>query len=299
MKLNAIFDVKDLGEVSTYVGINVKRDINNRILTMDQSTAFKEMVNHFGRNMAKSRQTPFKEGITLGPDIDQPLAIDKPYRSLLGSLMHPMVWTRPDLSYAVGSLSQFMHEPRETHWNVGLDVLSYVNNTVNYGLRFVGSDSLEVIGYADSDWGADLSTGRSVFGYAFFVGGNVFSWKSKKSTKTVATSSTLGEIDGLYEGVNEGIWITEFLHYHGLIKDKKFLMRQDNKSAIALVKGEKILERTKHAVIKISYLRQKYQDKLYDLEYTPTAEMTADIFTKSLGKNLFVKHRAALGLQEI
>lgn len=288
-----------MGEVSLYVGINIKRDRMNRILTMDQSSAFKELLDHFGRNFLKSRSTPLKERTTLSIKDDDPVLTDKPYRSLLGSLMHPMVWTRPDLAFAVGTLSQVMHKPQQEHWEAGLEVLSYLNNTIDYGLKYIGSDNLDILGYTDSDWGADLSTGRSVYGYAFFVGGNLVSWKSKKSTKAVATSSTLGELEGLYAGVNEGIWISEFLAHHGLVKNKKFKIMQDNKSAIALVKGEKALERTKHEVIKIAYLREKYQSGIFDLEYISTQDMTADIFTKSLGRNLFDKHRTSLRVVEV
>src|ERR1700752_3899034 len=85
---------------------------------------------------------------------------NKPYRSLVGCLMHPMLWTRPDLAHAVGTLGQFASNPSSGHWQAGMDVLQYIKGTQDLGLVYNGSDMFELVGYADSDWVSDKETGR-------------------------------------------------------------------------------------------------------------------------------------------
>jgi hypothetical protein len=95
--------------------------------------------------------------------------------------MYPMLWTRPDLAHAVGTLGQFASNPSNEHWKTGMDVLRYIRGEVDLSLVFQGSDDYSLVGYADSDFAADRETGKSVYGYAFFIGNSLVSWKSKKS----------------------------------------------------------------------------------------------------------------------
>ena len=63
------------------------------------------------------------------------------YRQLIGSLMY-LVNTRPNLSFAVNTLSQFMVEPRRVHWIAAKHVLRYIAGTVDYGLYYVKGDGV-------------------------------------------------------------------------------------------------------------------------------------------------------------
>jgi hypothetical protein len=63
-----------------------------------------------------------------------------------------LVKTRPDICYAVDVLSQFMSQPRQTHWIVVKHVLRYLRGTVGCGLRYASCVDLSVQGYADADW---------------------------------------------------------------------------------------------------------------------------------------------------
>jgi hypothetical protein len=145
----------------------------------------------------------------------------------------------------VGTLGQYSSKPSETHWQAGMEVLRYLSGTLNFGLIFKGSDNFKIIAYADSDWAADRETGRSVYGYAVYVGGNLVSWKSKKSQTQVATSSTIAEVEALYHAVTECEWIMGLLLSIGVISDKSFIIYQDNKAVIAIMTSERALERTK------------------------------------------------------
>ena len=72
------------------------------------------------------------------------------YRQLIGSLMY-LVNTRPDISFAINTLSQYMVEPRRVQWATAKHVLRYIAGTVDYGLDYVRGDGVGLVGYTDSD----------------------------------------------------------------------------------------------------------------------------------------------------
>jgi hypothetical protein len=77
------------------------------------------------------------------------------YRQLIGSLMY-MIHTRPDICYAMISLSRFMTESRQRHWVAAKHILRYLKGTITYGLRYTSSGGLFLHGYAYADWVGSL-----------------------------------------------------------------------------------------------------------------------------------------------
>jgi hypothetical protein len=101
------------------------------------------------------------------------------YRQMLGSLNY-LTTTRPDISYSVSVLSQFMAKPHESHWNAAKAVLRYLKGTLDYGIKYTDASDVELTGYSDSDWAGNMDDRRSTTGYAFSIGSRVVSWSSKK-----------------------------------------------------------------------------------------------------------------------
>ena len=91
-----------------------------------------------------------------------------------------LVNTRPDLSFAVNTLSQFMVEPRRVHWITAKHVLRYIAGTVDYGLYYVRGDGVRLVGYSDSDWVGCASDRKSTSGCCFGLGLAVVSWFNGK-----------------------------------------------------------------------------------------------------------------------
>ena len=77
------------------------------------------------------------------------------YRQAIGSLMYLMVGTRPDISYALGQLSQYVQCPTEALLNGVKRVLRYVNGTRELEILFDGTTDLGPVGFCDSDWAGD------------------------------------------------------------------------------------------------------------------------------------------------
>jgi hypothetical protein len=101
------------------------------------------------------------------------------YRRIVGSLIY-MTITRPDLSYAVGVVSQFMQTPRKPHLDAVRHILRYIKHTLQCGIFYEAKSQLQVHGYTYVDWASNVLDRRSTSGFMFFFGSGVISWSSKK-----------------------------------------------------------------------------------------------------------------------
>ncbi|XP_059451553.1 uncharacterized mitochondrial protein AtMg00810-like [Corylus avellana] len=131
------------------------------------------------------------------------------YRSTIGSLQY-LSLTRPDLSFSVNKVSQFMQEPRDTHWTAVKHILRYLKFTSDHTFSIYHSSSHSLTAYSDSDWAGCPDDRRSTSGYCTFLGRNLLSWISKKQP-TMSRSSTESEYKALANASSELVWIQALL----------------------------------------------------------------------------------------
>ena len=132
-----------------------------------------------------------------------------PYASAVGSLIYAMLCTRPDICFAVGMVSRYQSKPGEEHWIVVKHILKYHRRTRNYVLVYQ-DESLEPIGYADSDFQSDPESRKSTSGYMFTLGGGAISWRSVKQP-SIADSTMEVEYIVASEVAKETVWLKNFL----------------------------------------------------------------------------------------
>ena len=96
------------------------------------------------------------------------------YRQLIGSLMY-LVNTRPDMSFAVNTLGQFMVEPRSVHSATAKHVLRHLSGTVDFDLDYRRSEGIRLVGYIDSDWAGNVADRKSTSGCCFSLGSTAVS----------------------------------------------------------------------------------------------------------------------------
>ncbi|XP_071718972.1 uncharacterized mitochondrial protein AtMg00810-like [Rutidosis leptorrhynchoides] len=101
------------------------------------------------------------------------------FRKVVGQLQY-LSMTRPDISFATNKLSQFMHNPSPSHWQVLKRLLCFIKGTIYFGLFLKRRRPLTLCVFSDSDWGGTSEIGRSTTGYVVFLGGNAISWKSTR-----------------------------------------------------------------------------------------------------------------------
>ena len=113
------------------------------------------------------------------------------YQRLIGRLIY-LAHTRPDISYVVNTLSQFMHSPRISHLQAAHRVLRYLKGTAGWGLHFKHQGMMSWDTYTDFDFASSIVDHRSTTEYCVFLAGNLVTWRSKKQ-EVVACSSTEAE----------------------------------------------------------------------------------------------------------
>ena len=97
-------------------------------------------------------QVPADPQHSLDPNVSEsPLAEGVPYREAVGTLLYLSQVTRPDITYAVNVVSQYLEKPHNIHWNAVKRIFKYLKCTIHFGLLNDSSDKLKLIGYSDSD----------------------------------------------------------------------------------------------------------------------------------------------------
>ena len=177
------------------------------------------------------------------------------YRRLLGKLIYLTV-TRPDITYVVSVLSQFMHEPRMVHWEGALRVLAYIKRAPGKGLIYRRHDHLRIEACSDVGNAGDKGDRKSTTGYCTYVGGNLVTWRSHKQ-KVVSCLSVEAEYRAMAATARERVWLQSFVQDLGIATPMPMPMHCDNHAAIFIAGNLAFHERTKHIEIDCHFIRDK------------------------------------------
>uniref|UniRef100_A0A2N9HMP5 Reverse transcriptase Ty1/copia-type domain-containing protein n=1 Tax=Fagus sylvatica TaxID=28930 RepID=A0A2N9HMP5_FAGSY len=177
-------------------------------------------------------------------------------KQLVGSLIYLIV-TRPDISYAVHIVSQFMAAPRSLHYAAVLWILWYLKDTLFHGLHFSSQSSLTLQAYSDADWAEDLIDRRFTTGCYFLLGDSLISWRSKKQSDLGIDCSTAVPI------------------------------HCDDRSAIQIAHNDVFHEHTKHIEIDCHFDRHHLLQGILQLRSVSSQDQLADIFTKHMPPGRF------------
>jgi hypothetical protein len=241
--LGAVFDVRDLGEATYFLGMEVTRDREAKTLKLTQKKLTGELLARYRMEATKGKSVPINPGEKLVRD-GEPLNRERfLYSELVGSLLYLSVCTRPDIAQAVEVLAWYMSAPTEAHWRVALGVVRFLAVTATCGLTY-GSGGPELRAYCDADYAGDIDSRRSTTGYVFVMHGGAVSWSSRLQP-TVAASTVEAEYMGAAAAVKEALWFTKLAGDIGLeIGGVQILC--DNQGAIKLLKHPIALQRSKH-----------------------------------------------------
>jgi Reverse transcriptase (RNA-dependent DNA polymerase) len=309
--LNKEFEMKDLGEGSYCLGVEMER-IGGGIL-IHQSLYIKNLIAKFNMEGCYPVNAPLQVRNSeeekdiyapIRPD-EEPLKAECPYLSAIGSLLYLANTTRPDISFSVNFLARFSQQPTLRHWSGIKQIIKYLQGTPDTGLYYKNenNNNKHLVGYADAGYVSDPTTGQSQTGYVFMSNSAAISWRSVKQT-TVATSTNHAEIIALYEASRECVWlrnmITEIRQHLGIsTKFPKTTIYEDNAACVAQVTGGYIrTEKTKHLSTKLFWTNQKTETEI-NVCAISSAENIADLLTKSLHGPRHQELCVAIGLRSL
>jgi histone deacetylase 1/2 len=193
--------LKDLGDIHYFLGIEVKRGKDGLLITQERYA--RDVLKRSGMDNCKPVDTPMSSVEKLSIHTGEKLGpVDATrYRSIVGALQY-LTLTRPDISFSVNKVCQFLHAPTTSHWSAVKRIMRYIQGTINLGLKLVKSNSLMVSAFSGADWAWCIDDRRSTGGFAVYLGENLISWTARKQA-TVSRSSTEAKYKSLSNATAE------------------------------------------------------------------------------------------------
>ena len=285
--LHASFHMKDLGSVAYFLGLEFHR--NNKGIFVNQHQYLRDIIELADLQNSAPVDTPMEVNVKYRKDEGDLLQNPTLYRRLVGSLVYLTI-TRPDISFAVNLVSQFMSSPRHLHMAAVKRIIRYLLGTPTRGLLFPAGSPLNLVAYSDSDWAGCPDTRRSTTGWCVYLGDALISWKCKKQER-VSKSSTEAEYRAMSATCSEITWLRGLLSELGYSQSVPTPLHADNTSAIQIVANPVYHERTKHIEVYCHYIRESFDNGIITLPHVSTDQQTTDILTKALptaGHQFFV-----------
>ena len=162
--------------------------------------------------------------------------------------------------------------------------------TRKLGIRYKRAKKIKLSLYCDSSYG---STPKPMFGYVVFANGAPISWSSKK-LKIVPQSSCEAESAALCAGCKNLMFIRNLLNELDAIVELPMEAYTDNEATRLTTINPGTTARTKHYEIWMQYARELYLNLIININWIPTKEQIADLFTKPLDKTTFLYLRSLL-----
>ena len=224
-----MFPIKDFGELSYFLGVEALW--NQDGLHLRQTKYITDMLNNTYMLGARPLRCPSSSGSKLSSTAGDLLENPTEYRRVVGAFQYCTI-TRPDISYSMNQLCQFMHSPHEIHWIAVKRVLRYLKGTIEFGLLYIPG-TITMHAYYDSDWANNPDDRRSTTGYGVFLGTNLISWCSKRQS-VVSRSSTEAEYRSMTHTTAELYWLYMLFQELQITLSTASSLWCDNVNAIAL-----------------------------------------------------------------
>jgi hypothetical protein len=294
LRITEHVEITDLGELHWLLGIEIRRDRQRRTIHLSQRSYLESILRRYGFQDLKPVSIPMDTNIRLttaqspSTTADFALMRDIPYREAVGSLMYAALGTRPDIAFAVQTISRFSSKPGPAHWEAVKRVFRYLKGTIELWLSY-GKTNMKLLGYTDAD-GSMAEDRHAISGYAFLIHGGAVSWSAKRQ-EIIALSTTEAEYVAITHAAKEALWLRSLIFQLFELDLEPTTLFSDNKSAIELTKDHQFHPRTKHIDIRFHFIRYIVEHGSIRLIYCPTDDMVADTLTKALPSTK-VKHFA-------
>ena len=224
------------------------------------------------------------------------------YPELYGALAWPTNQTRPDGAFILSFLGSFCQSPGKEHFRRLLGVLGYYVRTYELGITYGGKSSLppgfdelpsdfdstlRMHTYADSSWGKDV---KPYAGYVVMVNGGASDWKAGK-LGVVADSTAEAEASIVSKGAKATVAMRNVAAHVGRPASGPSALATDSQALCDIVSKPGTTSRTRYFERTTMLVKELYVRDIVYLVHVPTEKMIADIFTKAVDKDIFLRCR--------
>jgi thymidine kinase len=297
-------------EKLTYVGLEIIRDRAQRKAWVQQTCLINKLEKRFEKFLdnknadygSSGMRTPITKN--LSPD-SPPTTF--PIRMAVGSLMYLGQGSRPDLCYSIKELSRFLENPTTEAAKTAIRAIKYVIRTKNLGLVLgnvkgvLPNDTYLPVeeAYSDADYASEIGKRRSTTGNYYVVDGAPVWWQCVLQ-KCIATSTCESEYYAAFEMTRRICWLRKIsadLRKFFKVPDthpKTVKLWVDNQSTICVLRSDLPTKRTKHFEVKLSFVSEKVEKGVIEIDYVESEKNLADPLTKPKSYEVLLK----LGLED-
>jgi len=304
------FEMKDLGELSWYLGVNVEWASDRSSVHLSQEAYINDLLKEYrmedctprstaaSKYLMSKKREPIKKEETEW--LDARGLTQTKYRAFVGSVNYLSMMTRPDIAHAVSMLSRFVEDPRREQWNAVKWLCCYLKGTPTHGILYkkdVASkvSGVAIVGWSDSDFAGDVEGRHSTSGYVFMMAGGALCWKSKKQ-RIVARSSAEAELVALDLATREALWLRKLQRGLDIGPKGPTRVHEDNEAAIAISAKHRRTQRTKHIDVQYFAVSDDVAKGRIEIAPVASADNVADHFTKALDRVKFEQFREMMGI---
>lgn len=219
------------------------------------------------------------------------------YKQLVGCLMYLTV-THPDLMFVVYLITRYMDEPKKEDMMIAKRILRYFKGTLEFRVFYKKSMDVNLLRYTDNDYARDVDDRNSTSGYVFSLNEATTYWSSRKQW-IVTLSSTEAEYVAATACACHCVRLKGILKELGIKNCKYIDILCDDSSVIKLSKNPVMHRMTKHIDVRYHYLCNLSSEGAVKLAFCGTNDQVADIMTKSIQLDQFVKLRGLLGVHRL
>ncbi|KAK4407794.1 Retrovirus-related Pol polyprotein from transposon RE2 [Sesamum angolense] len=299
--LSTQFSMKDLGEASYILGINIFRDRSIRILGMTQNSYVEKVLKRFKMKHFKRGFLSMRHGVKLSkkqsPKTDDEIKrmLDIPYASAVGSIQYAAQCTRLDIAYAFSVTSRYQACAGEAHWTAVKIILKYLRRTKDVFLVYGGGE-LILEGFSDASFQSNDDDAKSQSGFVFKLKGGVMAWKSSKQD-TTTDSTTEAE----YIAAKEAVWMKNYIQELGVVPSivEPVVIFCDNNGATVQAKEPRSHHRSKYILRRYHLFREMVGRGDVRTDRVSSAENIADPLTKPVSQIAHAQHLGKMGLTQM
>jgi len=305
-ELAKTYEISSNSDMSSYLGLNILRNRKLKQIFINQPGYVDDLISNYklSESYESYPSTPMRtdygvrvdSNVSLNEKLDTLLQADqiREFQSRVGACSYLAIQSRPDILYAVNTLSRKTKSPNLEDWEAINRLLYYIVGTRDLGLLLHSGEGITLYATVDASY-AVHSDMKSHTGCTLHIGRHSGSFRSlTKKQSVMADSSTIAEYIGAHLASKEIMWTRNFLQELGFKQKEPTTLYVDNQSTIKLIGKPGNGNKTKHIELRFNFIREQVAKGNVKIEYLPTTEMISDILTKPLGTSAFVYLRSLL-----